>query len=53
MAEQHTCNSNMVSEYEEPAGVRPPKVIWQKWRNVTCDICGKLQSRVNLGTEER
>lgn len=49
----HICNSDMVSETRDLVRVEPGgKKIYQVWTTRTCDICGKLASKVSGGTEE-
>jgi len=49
----HTCNANMVTHTRDLIRVEPGgKKIYQLWVTSTCDICGKLASKVSGGTEE-
>lgn len=49
----HVCNADMVSETRDLISVEPGgKKTWQLWETKTCDICGKLASKVSGGTVE-
>jgi hypothetical protein len=49
----HACNSNMVTETRDLVRVEPGgKKTYQLWTTTTCDICGKLVSKVSGGTVE-
>lgn len=49
----HVCNSDMVSDTRDLLRVEPGgKKIYQLWQTRTCDICGKLSSKVSKGIEE-
>lgn len=47
----HVCNGDMVSDTKELVSVEPGgKKTYQLWQTRTCDICGKLASKVSQGT---
>lgn len=49
----HTCNANMVTNTKDLIRVEPGgKKTYQLGETKTCDICGKLASKVNQGTVE-
>ena len=49
----HTCNANIVSDTKDLVRVEPGgKKIYSLWQTRTCDVCGRLASRVSQGTVE-
>lgn len=50
----HTCNSNVTTDLRDLIRVDPGgKKTYQLWQEKSCDVCGKLASKVNMGTEEQ
>lgn len=49
----HTCNSDLVTDRKELVSVAPGgKKTYQLWQETSCNICGRLASKVYGGTVE-
>jgi hypothetical protein len=49
----HVCNGDMVSDTKDLIRVEPGgKKTYQLWTTRTCDVCGRLASKVSQGTVE-
>lgn len=49
----HVCNADMASDTRDLIRVEPGgKKTYQVWQTKTCDICGKLASKLSQGLVE-
>lgn len=49
----HVCNSNLVSNTKELIRVEPGGTkTYRLGQTTTCDVCGRLASKLSLGTVE-